>query len=464
MDEAAVSESSVIEPFELSYSDLLILSKYNEIDDSSSSLSEEEITRRKSMRRCIMEALGPEGPGLLSISGVTGASVLRRRILLLGRELALLDPERRKRILKEQCLGSDVPLKDPDRSVSSFAMQLKYAEGVGNSQSKEDKELSQISSLGNNGFNMNKMMNIQHEDFHHLGSSFKELGFIMMDLGIRLARICDWSIGGHELELSLMESSSAKGRLIHYHSVKENVVLKQSEKKLGVNKSRISCKKNAKHDKSKMDISTANEVQPCDIMSNLWQQWHYDYGIFTVLTAPMFLLSTLPGEGGEYNRLFDSSVQECPYPDEHTHLQILHPRKGKVFMVKTSPESFIIQVGESADILSKGKLCATLHCVHRPPRCKDMSRETFVLFLQPAWTKTFTFSGYPVDQLVFDCGDSKSSEDDCPLNKHDRRLANGILKLVPPLMSRLKDGMSFAEFSRETTKQYYGGRGLQANR
>jgi hypothetical protein len=27
----------------------------------------------------------------------------------------------------------------------------------------------------------------------------------------------------------------------------------------------------------------------------------------------------------------------------------------------------------------------------------------------------------------------------------------------------LKDGMTFAEFSRETTKQYYGGSGLQSN-
>lgn len=359
-------------------------------------------------------------------------------------------------------MGSDVPLKDPDRSVSSFAMQLRYAEGVGNSQSKENNELSQISSLENDDLNMNKMMNFQDEDFDHLRSSFKDLGFIMMDLGICLARICDRVIGGHELEQSLVESSSAKGRLIHYHSEKENLVLKQSGKSLVVNKSRIASKRTLKQDNSKVDNSTFNEVEACDIHSNLWQQWHYDYGIFTVLTAPMFLLSAFPQEAGEDNRFFATSVQECPYPDGHTHLQILHPKKGKVFMVKASPESFIIQVGESADILSKGKLHATLHCVHRPLRCECLSRETFVLFLQPAWTKTFTLSGYPVDQLVFGCGDSN---DDCPHSKHDRRrLTDGISKIVPPLMSRLKDGMSFAEFSRETTKQYYGGSGLQANR
>ena len=41
--------------------------------------------------------------------------------------------------------------------------------------------------------------------------------------------------------------------------------------------------------------------------------------------------------------------------------------------------------------------------------------------------------------------------------------AQDIHKIVPPLSSRLKDGMTFAEFSRETTKQYYGGSGLQSN-
>ncbi|KAG2325340.1 hypothetical protein Bca52824_008068 [Brassica carinata] len=37
-----------------------------------------------------------------------------------------------------------------------------------------------------------------------------------------------------------------------------------------------------------------------------------------------------------------------------------------------------------------------------------------------------------------------------------------IHSTVPPLWSRIRDGMTFAEFSRETTKQYYGGSGLQS--
>jgi hypothetical protein len=42
-------------------------------------------------------------------------------------------------------------------------------------------------------------------------------------------------------------------------------------------------------------------------------------------------------------------------------------------------------------------------------------------------------------------------------------LMQDILMKIPPLSSRLKEGMTFAEFSRQTTKQYYGGGGIQQN-
>lgn len=37
-------------------------------------------------------------------------------------------------------------------------------------------------------------------------------------------------------------------------------------------------------------VANVNEVGSSANQGNLWQQWHYDYGIFTVLTAPMFLM------------------------------------------------------------------------------------------------------------------------------------------------------------------------------
>ncbi|KAK7282867.1 hypothetical protein RIF29_11958 [Crotalaria pallida] len=53
-----------------------------------------------------------------------------------------------------------------------------------------------------------------------------------------------------------------------------------------------------------------------------------------------------------------------------------------------------------------------------------------------------------------------ASDDEQQLGHDDNnKLSREIQRIVPPLSSRLKDGMTFAEFSRETTKQYYGGSG-----
>lgn len=87
--------SKILAIYELQYSDLLLLSTpYH----SSSSLPENE--RIKSITKSILEALGPDGPGLLAIIGVPNSSVLRRALLPLARNLALLNPDDRKRILK----------------------------------------------------------------------------------------------------------------------------------------------------------------------------------------------------------------------------------------------------------------------------------------------------------------------------------------------------------------------------
>lgn len=90
-----MEEPEVFELYEVHYSDLLLL-----CSTISSSSSLEEAERLKLISRGVMEALGPEGPGLLSITGVPEASTLQRHLLPLARRLALLNPDDRKRILK----------------------------------------------------------------------------------------------------------------------------------------------------------------------------------------------------------------------------------------------------------------------------------------------------------------------------------------------------------------------------
>ena len=137
----------------------------------------------------------------------------------------------------------------------------------------------------------------------------------------------------------------------------------------------------------------------------------------------------------------------------------------KIFSVKCSPESFIVQVGEAADILSSGKLKSTLHSVSRPTSFTDISRETFVVFLQPSWDKTLSYPDYCLDTEEQSSHNnetsiiSNGSAGSCAEDVH----MQNIMEKIPPLSSRLREGMTFAEFSRQTTKQYYGGGGIQQN-
>lgn len=455
-------EMEILEPYGLLYSDLISLSSIDNILESSSSSSSSspsnngEIERLEAISRAIMEALGPTGPGLLAVTDVPNAAHLRRTLLPLARDLAILSNDDRKRILKDHGLGSDVPLKNLDRSVSSFAMQLKYGDNLNSSNlscERPDCLAKPCEREEKSTACANKKLMDSH--FKDLGGSFRELGFCMMDLGLRLARICDRAIGGKELEESLLESGTAKGRLIHYHSTLDTCIIKESGRRKGSKKAQPNSKperlnamngnNSDKGEKVQKNDEYGRSYQEC---SNLWQQWHYDYGTFTVLASPMFIRPQYDhSENLEGNRVkFCGS--ESPSPGGHTYLQILHPHKNSICIVKAPPESFILQVGESADILSKRKLQSTLHSVLRPISMGDLSRETFVVFLHPAWNKVFDITDYPMEQH----------------EKKSQTAQDGIHKIIPPLSSRLKGGMTFAEFSRETTRRYYGGNGLQSNR
>ncbi|KAK9160885.1 hypothetical protein Syun_007226 [Stephania yunnanensis] len=475
-------DAEIIEPFKLSFSDLTLLSSYS--STIRYSLSEEEIERLDSISRGVMETLGPYGPGLLLVSPVPKAAAdLRRSLLPLARKLALLSDEDRRRVLKEYSLCTDVPLKNPDRGVSSFALQLKYVKdtiafGESNDTAKDTFE----AHLGSGSLH-----DPSDEEFKSLEKNFRELGNCMMGVGLLLARLCDMAIGGQELEQSILESRAAKGRLIHYHSTLDNFILKEARKTKGSSKRLTNNLSTQLHGRGVSGISNLNEEAPvknlnlvtggnnaksCKTsLSNLWEQWHYDYGIFTVLTVPMFISSILT-EAKQGLRM--SSEQECSPPDGHSYLQILHPTRKSICLVKCPPESFVVQVGESADVLSKGKLCSTLHSVCRPAKQGFVSRETFVVFLQPAWDKTFIIpeticeSSIECDRYI-EMEDEEIQSTAEPVSpssevRQSHDLTQVIHKIIPPLSSRLKNGMTFAEFSRETTKQYYGASGMQSKR
>lgn len=381
--------------------------------------------------------------------------------------------------MQEHGLGSDVSLKDPDRTVSSFALQLKYGQDSSlELLSCDPRKIEKDSGNIEEKSSVHRLQELPDLEFKHLGNTFKELGHYMLELGLRLARVCDKAIGGGELEQSIIDSCTAKGRLIHYHSMVDNLILKEgirktngtikktrpvtcissvsTESKTSANKLVPEWGRVALDEQPKLeDLCTETVEHRCwrTSISNLWQQWHYDYGIFTVLTAPWFI-SSIPME----DCTCISNSQPCFSPDEHTYLLLFDATENKIRLVKSSPENFIIQVGEAADILSGGRLCATLHSVGKPIEIEDLSRETFAVFLQPAWSRTLSYPEHlnaRTSQAAL-----PSSKETC--SSKSQQLIQEILRKVPPLSSRLRDGMTFAEFSRETTKQYYGGSGVQS--
>ncbi|KAJ4793497.1 2-oxoglutarate (2OG) and Fe(II)-dependent oxygenase superfamily protein [Rhynchospora pubera] len=416
------AEPEVMELYDLPFSDLLRLSSNSALPSPTNG----DQSRLECISASIMEALGPSGPGLLSISGVPFASSLRRSLLPLALHLSLLNPKDRASLLKRHGLGSDVPLKKPDRSVSSFASLLKY-QGESVLDQVQDIDFTSNSEELAHNFGLS-----EHNDseFDHLGDTFEKLGRCMMELGVRLARVCDNAMRITELEKSIIHSGSAKGRLIHYHSMLDGLILKEAIKRVGLK------------NRSKKSPAFNEICKEKSTVADLWQQWHYDYGIFTVLTSPLFLSSTVEGE-------HLVSKESLP-PMGHSCLQLFDNRKKRIVSVKCQPDSFIIQVGEAADVLSGGKLRSTLHAVCKPMGLTgDVSRETFVVFLQPSWDKVLHCHGFSLDP------DEEVRSGDELADIHSK---------IPPLSARLRDGMTFAEFSRETTKQYYGGSGIQSKR
>ncbi|KAM0877747.1 hypothetical protein ACQ4PT_035307 [Festuca glaucescens] len=361
---------------EIPFSDLLLL------PSPEAPATADDDGRRRRLLSTVWAALGRGGTGLLAVAGVPRAAALRRRLLPLARRLALMEHASRAHLLKKHGVGSDVPLKKPDRSVSSFAQLLKRDSGKKFHLSEwitESIDTWPGSPVGVHGFGEHK----GDDDIENLGELFKELGLCMMEIGILVARACDIVIGGNQLEQSITDFGSAKARLIHYHSELDSRIIKQSStdtrrRRNSVSNAAAAVTPVSDHintpcyqrpgsedgSRTRLEHGAAGENDSKDVMvqgqsttvslGNLWQEWHYDYGVLTVLTAPLFLRSALRQEC--------AVSEECSFPDGQTHLQLFNKRR--MFLVRCSQESFIVQIGEAADILSGGKLRSTLHAMN----------------------------------------------------------------------------------------------------
>ncbi|XP_021277639.1 uncharacterized protein LOC110411696 isoform X2 [Herrania umbratica] len=311
----------------------------------------------------IEEGFGPNGLGILSITDVPGFATLRRNLLDLAPRLASLPEEVKKE------------LEDPQ---SSF----------GWSHGKEQIE-SGKQDLLKGSFYANPLIDVPTTDAYlierypsycganiwpqaalpELEVAFKTLGKLIFDVGLMVIYHCDQYVSramkmqkDEGLKEVLLRSRCHKGRLLYYFPAHLS-------------------------DHKKDGDSTSS-----------WCGWHTDYASLTGLTCGMFKRGGVEvafpdSAAGLYIRTRTGEiVKEAWEEDKYygTKLEI------SVFILQKAifgEDEIAYQIGETTEILSRGYLCATPHCVRAPKgeEASGVDRSTFALFLQPDWDEKLNF-------------------------------------------------------------------------
>ncbi|XP_038889558.1 uncharacterized protein LOC120079448 isoform X3 [Benincasa hispida] len=281
----------------------------------------------------IEEGFGPKGLGILSVTDVPGFPSLRQDLLRLSSRFGKLPEDAKKE------------LEDPHNLLKgSF-----YANPILDTPTTDTSSIQRYPSYcGSNIW--------PSRELPELELAFKTLGKLILDVGLMLAYHCDQYAAKmmkvHEdeaLEKTLLNSRCHKGRLLYYFPAQQSTCSEDSD-----------------------NLSS-------------WCGWHTDHGSLTGLTCAMFTRDGV----------------EIPCPDNAAGLYI-RTRADEIVKVEYRSLSLMVyygeneiayQIGETTEILSRGYLCATPHCV-RAPKGKEafnLERSTFALFMQPDWDQKLNF-------------------------------------------------------------------------
>ncbi|XP_016436323.1 uncharacterized protein LOC107762470 [Nicotiana tabacum] len=291
----------------------------------------------------IEQGFGPNGLGILSVSEVPGYSLWRKNLLQLGPRLANL-PEDVKMKLEDPNSRYNFGWSHGKEKLESGKLDLLkgsfYANPILDVPTTEQSLIERYPSYcGSNIWPRNVLPELE--------TAFKTLGKLILDVGLLLAYHCDRyaMLEGTDcgLERTLVRSRCHKGRLLYYFPAQHG-----------------------------QQTSAA-----CDSMSS-WCGWHTDHGSLTGLTRGMFSRN---GVG-------------VVCPDSAAGLYI-RTRTGEIVKVEYGEDEIAYQIGETTEILSSGRLCATPHCVRAPEGEGDaavgVDRTTFALFMQPDWDQKLNF-------------------------------------------------------------------------
>ncbi|CAL5360621.1 unnamed protein product [Camellia sinensis] len=160
------------------------------------------------------------------------------------------------------------------------------------------------------------------------------------------------------LEQILLRSRCHKDRLLCYFPSLQRIAMEEIEDEFLMGHKVKEIKKAGKWHEN---VFTQNG----ESMSS-WCGWHTDHGSLTGLTRGMFMRDAV----------------ELPCPDSAAGLYI-KTRNDQI--VVFGEDEIAYQIGETTEILSRGHLCATPHCVRAPKgeEASGIERSTFALFMQP---------------------------------------------------------------------------------
>ncbi|OVA10371.1 hypothetical protein BVC80_4561g1 [Macleaya cordata] len=90
--------------------------------------------------------------------------------------------------------------------------------------------------------------------------------------------------------------------------------------------------------------------------------------------------------------MFTRDAVKIPNPDKTAGLYI-KTRADQIVKVVFGEDEIAYQIGETTEILSRGRLCATPHCVRAPKgeNALGVDRSTFAMFMQPDWDENLKF-------------------------------------------------------------------------
>ncbi|KAI8999268.1 hypothetical protein BC832DRAFT_564677 [Gaertneriomyces semiglobifer] len=203
--------------------------------------------------------------------------------------------------------------------------------------------------------------NVWTEELPELKTAFTELGKLIVDTGMLVAKHCDKYLASEFpdlpegfLEGAIRQSRTTKARLLHYFPVEKAA-------------------------EEQVQSSTKEEE-----VEDSWCGLHIDHSMLTGLTSAMYI-----NEISEpYQELNTSSTTLSPSLSKAISQSGLYvkTRSGNMVKVNIPKDCALFQIGEAAQVASRGLLVATPHLVKGAEIGKDegrVARNTFAVFMQP---------------------------------------------------------------------------------